>query len=319
MPELPDVELYLHALSARMVGARVERIRIATPFLVRSTTPSPDAVAGRLISGFRRLGKRIVIVTDGPCLVIHLMIAGRFQWKPPRAPIPGRLGLMAIDITSGTLILTEAGSTRRASLHVTADEAGLAALDPGGLDVLDASAEAFDARLGLERHTLKRALTDPGLFSGIGNAYSDEILHRARLSPFRLTDALDADERRRLHDAARLTLIEWRDRLIAETGDAFPAKVTAFRPGMAVHGRFGQPCPACGTPVQRLKYAANEANYCPSCQTGGRLLADRALSRLLKDDWPRTLDELERRKMRGRQVLAGRRQGPGTSTDGADG
>jgi formamidopyrimidine-DNA glycosylase len=296
VPEFPDIELYLHALRPRVEGRRIERIRVASPFLVRSTTPPIDTMAGREVTGLSRLGKRIVIHTGEVALVIHLMIAGRLQWVAAGAAIPRRLGLMAVDFAHGTLILTEAGSTRRASVHVAGDAAALAALDPGGLDVVTASLAAFHDRLTLERHTLKRALTDPTLFSGIGNAYSDEILHRARLSPFRLTDTLEPGDVERLHATTRDVLLEWRDRLIAEVGDGFPAKVTAFRKGMAVHGRYGHPCPVCGTPVQRIRYAANEANYCPTCQTGGRLLADRALSRLLKEDFPRSLEELDRHK-----------------------
>ncbi len=296
VPELPDVELYLHALRPRLIGRPIEAVRLGSPFLVRTTTPDIQTLVHRACVGVRRMGKRIVLDLDGPFLVIHLMIAGRLQWKPPGAPIPPRLGLMAIDVDAGTLLLTEAGSTRRASVHVAADRASLAQMDPGGLEVLDTPLARFRETLGLERHTLKRALTDPSLFSGIGNAYSDEILHCARLSPLRMSDALDAGESARLHLAARTVLSEWRDRLIAETGHRFPAKVTAFRQGMAVHGRYGQPCPVCETRVQRLRYATSEANYCPTCQTEGRLLADRGLSRLLKSDWPRTLDELERRK-----------------------
>jgi formamidopyrimidine-DNA glycosylase len=296
VPEFPDIELYLHALRSRVEGRRIERIRLASPFLVRSTTPPIETLAGREVTGLSRIGKRIVLHAGEVSLVIHLMIAGRLRWMPAGAAIPRRLGLMAVDFADGTLILTEAGSRRRASVHVAGDAAALAALDPGGLDVFTASAAAFQEQLTIERHTLKRALTDPSLFSGIGNAYSDEILHRARLSPFRLTDTLEPDDHARLRAATLEVLREWRDRLIADTGDAFPAKVTAFREGMAVHGRYGRPCPVCGTPVQRIRYASNEANYCPTCQTGGRLLADRALSRLLKDDWPRSLDELDRHK-----------------------
>ncbi|MGE0816945.1 MAG: Fpg/Nei family DNA glycosylase [Vicinamibacterales bacterium] len=296
MPELPDIELYLHALRPRLAGRTVRRLRIASPFLVRTITPPPTAIEGRPVVDLRRLGKRIVILTDEPCLVIHLMIAGRLRWESAGAVLPRKLGLMALDVDDGTLILTEAGSTRRAAVHVVANAHGLADIDPGGIDAIGSDTDAFADRLRLERHTLKRALTDPALFSGIGNAYSDEILHRARLSPLKLSDALTAAEVARLHEATRRVLVEWRDRLIQETGDAFPAKVTAFRPGMAAHGRFGHPCPACDTPIQRIRYASNEANYCPACQTGGRLLADRALSRLLRDDWPRSLDELERHK-----------------------
>ena len=294
MPELPDIELYLHALRPRLVGQSLERVRVASPFLLRTVSPSIDAAIGRPILDLDRLGKRIVWHFEGDLFfVFHLMIAGRFQWKERGVRIPGRLGLAALDLASGTLLLTEAGAKKRASLHI-AD--AVASLDPGGLEVLRADFTSFDARLRSENHTLKRALTDPGLFSGIGNAYSDEILHAARLSPMQLTSRLSADEAARLYDATQSVLMRWRDRLIAETGESFPSRVTAFREGMAAHGRFGKPCPVCGTPIQRIRYAANEANYCPTCQTGGRLLADRSLSRLLRDDWPRTLDELERRK-----------------------
>jgi formamidopyrimidine-DNA glycosylase len=295
VPELPDIELYLHALRPRLVGRAVDRIRLASPFLVRTTTPDIQTLVGRTVAGIRRLGKRVVFEFDGPYLVIHLMIAGRFQWRPPNAPIPRRLGLLAIDAGEGTLLLTEAGTSRRAAAHVLPDAAALEAMDPGGLEVLTATVEQFRQALVRERHTLKRTLTDPRLFSGIGNAYSDEILHRARLSPARMSDALTSGEVAALYDAVRAVLCEWRDTLIAEAGEAFPAKVTAFRDGMAAHGRYGRPCPVCGAPIQRLRYAANEANYCPTCQTDGRLLADRGLSRLLKSDWPRSLDELERR------------------------
>lgn len=306
MPELPDVELYLHALRPRLLGERVLDVRLASPFVVRSTAPPIDTLRGLRVTGLSRIGKRIVIHADGLALVIHLMIAGRFQWRPPGAPIPKRLGLMAIDLEPGTLLLTEAGTTRRASVHVVDGPEALAELDPGGLEVLDASPEEFRAALTSERHTLKRALTDPTLLAGIGNAYSDEILHRARLSPFQRTDTLAPDEVDQLFASVRQVLTEWRAALIRETGDSFPAKVTAFRDGMAVHGRYGQPCPVCATAVQRIRYATNEANYCPTCQTGGRLLADRSLSRLMKDDWPRTLDELERRKAATRDPSAAR-------------
>ncbi len=296
VPELPDVELYLHALRPRVVGRSIGAIRLASPFLVRTTTPDIQALVDRPITGVGRMGKRIVFDCGGPFLVIHLMIAGRFQWKAAGAPIPKRLGLMAIDVHGGSLILTEAGTTRRAAVHVAADRDALALMDPGGLEVLEATLEQFGDALASERHTLKRTLTDPAIVSGIGNAYSDEILHRARLSPLRMSDALSHEECARLHLAARSVLSEWRDRLISDAGEAFPAKVTAFRDGMAVHGRYGQHCPVCQTSVQRLRYATNEANYCPRCQTEGRLLADRGLSRLLRGDWPRTLEELERRK-----------------------
>jgi formamidopyrimidine-DNA glycosylase len=297
MPELPDIALYLHALEPRIVGRRVEDVRLASPFLLRSIDPPLDAVRDRYIVGLQRLGKRIVFEREDELfLVFHLMIAGRFRWKPPGAPIPGKVGLLALDFEHGTLVLTEAGSKRQASLHVVAGRGALAQHDPGGLEVLDTDAGTFERVLRRDNHTLKRALTDPHLFSGIGNAYSDEILHAARLSPFKQTQTLTDEELGRLFEATRSTLIEWTRRLQEEAGDAFPEKVTAFRDGMAVHGRYGRPCPDCGAPVQRIVYAANEANYCANCQTGGRLLADRSLSRLLKDDWPRTLEELERRR-----------------------
>jgi formamidopyrimidine-DNA glycosylase len=297
MPELPDIELYLHALRPRLVGQSLERVRVASPFLIRTVDPPIDAAIGRTILDLGRLGKRIVWRFEGDLFfVFHLMIAGRFQWKERGVRIPGRLGLAAFDLASATLLLTEAGAKKRASLHIVAGADTVASLDPGGLEVLGADFATFDTRLRSENHTLKRALTDPGLFSGIGNAYSDEILHAARLSPMQLTSRLTSDEAARLYDATQSVLTHWRDELIAETGESFPSKVTAFREGMAAHGRFGKPCPVCGTPIQRIRYAANEANYCPTCQTGGRLLADRSLSRLLRDDWPRTLDELERRK-----------------------
>jgi formamidopyrimidine-DNA glycosylase len=297
MPELPDILLYIHALRPRIVGRRVTGVRLASPFLLRSVDPPLDAVHGRTIVDLHRLGKRIAIETEGELfLVFHLMIAGRFRWKPPGTRIPGKVGLFALDVEDGTLILTEAGTKRQASLHVVSGREALAQHNPGGLEVLDAGLPMFAATLREENHTLKRALTDPHLFSGIGNAYSDEILHAARLSPFRQTSGLTDDEVRRLYEATRVTLLQWVSRLKDETGDAFPEKVTAFREGMAVHGRYGQPCPDCGSPVQRIVYAANEANYCANCQTGGRLLADRSLSRLLREDWPRTLDELEKRR-----------------------
>ncbi|HEU5257105.1 MAG TPA: DNA-formamidopyrimidine glycosylase family protein [Vicinamibacterales bacterium] len=297
MPELPDILLYLRALEPRIVGRRVAGVRLANPFLLRSVDPPLSAVDGRQVVGLRRLGKRVVVEADGQLfLVFHLMIAGRFRWKPPGATIPGKLGLLALDFDNGTLIVTEAGSKRQASLFVVQGEAALAQHEPGGLEVMDADLTAFAQALRRDNHTLKRALTDPHLFSGIGNAYSDEILHAARLSPFKQTGSMADDEIRRLYAATRLTLSQWIDRLQREAGGEFPEKVTAFREGMAVHGRYRQPCPDCGAPVQRVVYAANEANYCANCQTGGRLLADRSLSRLLRDDWPRTLEELERRK-----------------------
>ena len=302
MPELPDVELYLHALRSRIRGERLDAIRIASPFLLRTVDPSIDEVAGRRLNELSRLGKRIVWAMDDDIyIVIHLMIAGRFRWKPRGAPIPGRFGLASFDFGTGSLLLTEAGARRRASLHLVRGEDALAALDPGGLEVLTSSLDEFARAVTSETHTLKRALTDPHLLSGIGNAYSDEILHAARLSPTRLTNQLGAEEIERLHQTAIRVLRDWRDTLVAESADRFPEKVTAFRSGMAVHGRFGKPCPVCGTPVQRIRYAANEANYCPACQTGGKLLADRSLSRLLREDWPRSLEELEKRKADRRQ------------------
>ncbi len=297
MPELPDVEAYLAALAPRIVGARLERVRLVTPFLLRSVDPPLSAVAGRGITGLRRLGKRVVIALDGELfLVIHLMIAGRLHWKAAGARPPGRIGLAAFDFSTGTLTMTEAGTKKRASLAVVHGEAALSAHDPGGLEPLASSLAEFGAALTAENHTVKRVLTDPRVFSGIGNAYSDEILHRARLSPVKLTQALPDDEIARLHAATRAVLAEWIERLRRQAGDDFPEGVTAFRPEMAVHGRFGKPCPECGAPVQRIVYADNETNYCARCQTGGRMLADRSLSRLLHADWPRTLEEWEARR-----------------------
>ncbi len=299
MPELPDIALYLGALAPRVVGSRLERLRIASPFLLRTAEPPVADLAGRQVVAVRRIGKRIVFAFDGDTFVVlHLMIAGRLHWKPAGAPIPRRAGLAAFDFPNGTLLLTEAGSKHRASLHVVRGREALAAHDRGGLDVLTATLEQFREALVRESHTLKRALTDPRLFDGIGNAYSDEILHAARLSPLRLTTQLTADEVERLFRAVRDTLVTWMERLRTQTGDAFPEKVTAFREGMAVHGRFRKPCPVCGSPVQRIRYAENEVNYCATCQTGGRLLADRSLSRLLKQDWPRSLEEWEERAAR---------------------
>jgi formamidopyrimidine-DNA glycosylase len=296
MPELPDIMLYLHALAPRVVGARLDSLRIASPFLLRTADPPASDLAGRAVRDVRRLGKRIVFAyEDGYFTILHLMIAGRLHWKGPGAPVPRRSGLAAWDFGHGTLLLTEAGTKHRASLHVVRGARALAAHDPGGLDVLRATREQFIAALTRESHTLKRALTDPRMFDGIGNAYSDEILHAARLSPLRLTTQVTLEEGARLFHAVRHTLADWIARLQAETGDGFPEKVTAFRPGMAVHGRFRRPCPVCGAPVQRIRYAANEVNYCAGCQTGGRVLADRSLSRLLKQDWPRSLDEWEER------------------------
>jgi formamidopyrimidine-DNA glycosylase len=295
MPELPDIELYLHALKSRIVGQRLERVRLASPFLVRSVDPPLEQTFGRTVVGLRRIGKRVVWAFDQELfLVIHLMIAGRFRWHPAEpVKIPGKVGLAAFEFSNGTLLLTEAGSKRRASLYVVRGEESLAELDPGGIDVLSSTVEDFGAALRRENHTLKRALTDPHLLSGVGNAYSDEILHAAKLSPMQLTARLTAADVARLHAATISTLVGWRDRLIAETGEGFPEKVTAFREGMAAHGRYGQPCPVCGAPIQRIRYADNEANYCATCQTGGKLLADRAMSRLLKQDWPKSLDEMD--------------------------
>lgn len=297
MPELPDILLYLHALEPRVVGHHVQRVRLASPFLLRSIAPPLSDVEGRAVTALRRLGKRIVFALDGDLfLVFHLMIAGRFRWREPGSAIPRKLGLLAMDFEEGTLLLTEAGTKHQASLYVVAGEEALLEHEPGGVQVLESSLETFARALASENHTLKRALTDPSVCSGIGNAYSDEILHRARLSPFRHTRALGEEDVRRLFESTRTVLSEWTARLQEQAGDRFPEKVTAFHPEMAVHGRYNQPCPVCSTPVQRVVYAANEANYCPTCQTGGRLLADRSLSRLLKEDWPRTLEELERRK-----------------------
>jgi formamidopyrimidine-DNA glycosylase len=297
MPELPDIALYLHALEARIVGRRIGDIRLASPFLLRSVAPPLSTVVGRTIVALHRLGKRIVFEIDGDLfLVFHLMIAGRFRWRTPAARIPGKIGLLALDFEHGTLIMTEAGSRRRASLYLVAGRAALAEHDPGGLEVLGADVGVFGAVLRESNHTLKRALTDPHLFSGIGNAYSDEILHSARLSPFKQTGSLTDEEVQRLYDAIQGTLTQWIARLQAEAGDKFPEKVTAFHEGMAAHGRYGQPCPHCGASIQRIVYADNESNYCANCQTAGRLLADRSLSRLLRDDWPRTLEELESKR-----------------------
>jgi len=293
MPELPDITVYIEALESRIVGETLERTRIPKPFLLRSVDPPISAAQGKRVLGVRRMGKRIVVeLEDDLFLVIHLMIAGRLRWVPVGGKVPGKIGLAAFDFTNGTLILTEAGSKRRASLWLVRGEQSLQQFERGGLEVLESDLTEFTERLIRENHTLKRSLTDPRLFSGIGNAYSDEILHRAKLSPVKHTRRLSDEEIKRLFNATRATLIEWTDRLREESKEDFPAKVTAFREEMAVHGKFGKPCPVCGTLVQRIRYADNETNYCPRCQTEGKLLADRALSRRLKQDWPRSIDEL---------------------------
>jgi len=295
MPELPDIAAYLEALRPLLIDRKLERVRIATPFLLRTIAPPASAAEAKTVTALRSIGKRIAIGLENDIwLVLHLMIAGRLHWRKPGAALSGRQYLAGFDFAHGTLVLTEAGSRRRASLHVVEGEDGLRALDPGGLPVLESSLDDFAGRLTSANHTLKRALTDPRLFSGIGNAYSDEILHAARLSPVALTKKLTPEEIRRLWIATRETLTAWIDRLSAEARERFPERVTAFREGMAMHGRYGQPCPVCGAKVQRIRYADNETNYCARCQTGGRLLADRALSRLLREDWPRSLDELDK-------------------------
>jgi formamidopyrimidine-DNA glycosylase len=322
MPELPDVDVYVEHVARRTVGHVLEKVRLASPFVLRTAAPPLTALYGTEVTGVARLGKRIVLSLSRKGagaetkkaklhLVIHLMVAGRFKWKPLGAAVPGKLGLAAFDFAAapkakekdgGTLILTEASTKKRASIHIV-DDAGLAALVPGGLEVLGSSVSAFAARLRSENHTLKRSLTDPHLFSGIGNSYSDEILHHAQMSPVKLTSRLTDDEIARLHASIHRVLGEWTDRLRAEAGE-FPEKVTAFRPEMAVHGKYGKPCPRCGKPVQRIRYADNESNYCPVCQTEGKLLADRSLSRLMRGDWPKTLEELEARKDKNRTVVA---------------
>jgi formamidopyrimidine-DNA glycosylase len=302
MPELPDILIYLEQLQTRVVGQRLEVIRVVSPFLVRTYDPPLKMAEGKRVLGLERIGKRIVFrLEEELFLVLHLMIAGRLHWKSPGANMPRKAGIATFCFSNGTLLLTEAGSRKRASLCLVRGEAGLEQYDPGGLELLDSDLESFRKTLAKENHTLKRALTDPHIFSGIGNAYSDEILHRARLSPLKRTGQLDPDEVARLHQAGQETLRLWIERLRRETGSGFPEKVTAFRAGMAVHGRYQKPCPDCGAPVQRIVYAENETNYCPNCQTGGRLLADRALSRLLKQDWPRSLDDLEEIKRTARE------------------
>jgi formamidopyrimidine-DNA glycosylase len=295
MPELPDIVAYLEALQSRVVGHPLTRIRIASPFLLRTVDPPAEALEGRTVEGLRRIGKRIVFGVEGDLYaVLHLMIAGRLHWAEKGAKIPAKIGQAALDFDSGTLTVTEAGTKKRASLHLVRGEAALRALDPGGLEPLEATVAQFREALARENHTLKRSLTDPRLFSGIGNAYSDEILHRAKLSPLAMSRKLSEDEAGRLHQATKDIFGEAIDRLRREPG--FPEGVTAFRDWHAVHGRFKKPCPVCGTSIQRIRYADNETDYCPKCQTGGKILADRSLSRLLKDDWPRSLDELEERK-----------------------
>ncbi len=297
MPELPDVTVYVERLAAKVIGQPILGIRIPSMFVLRTVEPSPKELVGAKVTSVERLGKRIILGVEGDrFIVIHLMIAGRLRWKVPQAKLPGKLALAGFDFPTGTLVFTEASGKKRASMHLVQGRAALAEFDRGGLDVLAASTKQFAERMRSERHTVKRSLTDPTLFDGIGNAYSDEILWAAQMSPFRMTSALDDAEIKTLHTAAKHQLILWTDRMRAEVGDGFPDKVTAFRPEMAVHGKFGEPCPRCGTKVQRIVYADNEANYCPTCQTQGKLLADRSLSRLLKEDWPKTLEELEHRR-----------------------
>ena len=302
MPELPDITVYIEALEQRILGQPLERMRIASPFLLRTIKPAPSEFEGLTVERFRRIGKRIAIGFGGErWIVLHLMIAGRLHWLAHHAKVPGKRGLAAFDFPNGTLLLTEAGSRKRASLHLIAGDAALDELDPGGLDVFAADLPTFTERLTASNHTLKRALTDPHLFSGIGNAYSDEILHRAQLSPIAMTAKLKPEEIERLLGAIRSSLLDWTERLRRDAGGGFPEKVTAFRPGMAVHGRYGEVCPRCGEKVQRIRHADNETNYCPRCQTGGKLLADRALSRLLRKDWPKTLEEMEDKISRERE------------------
>jgi formamidopyrimidine-DNA glycosylase len=302
MPELPDITIYVEALERRIVGQRLRGMRLLSPFLLRTPEPAPREFEGRTVQDIRRIGKRIVIgFEDELFLVLHLMIAGRLRWGKPNAKPPGRIGQAALDFETGTVLITEAGTKKRAAMHLVRGEAALAAHSPGGLDVLTANLKAFTAAITRENRTLKRALTDPRLLDGVGNAYSDEILHAARLSPVQRTRSLEPDAIKRLHTACRAVLTQWTDRLRVEFGDRFPGAgdITAFRDGFAAHGRFGQPCPMCGTAIQRIRYAENETNYCPSCQTGGRVLADRSLSRLLREDWPRTMEELEKLPGRG--------------------
>jgi formamidopyrimidine-DNA glycosylase len=306
MPELPDITAYVEALERRIVGEQLERVRLASPFLLRTAVPPIQSVNGAHVQCLRRLGKRIAIgLGEDLWLVLHLMIAGRLHWAERNAKQSGKRSLAAFDFSNGTLLLTEAGTKRRASLHLVQGDAGLRGLDPGGLEVLAVDLDTFARALTSENHTLKRSLTDPHLFSGIGNAYSDEILHRARVSPVALTQKMTREQIERLYHATQETLTHWIAKLRAETGDNFPEHVTAFREGMAVHGRFGKPCPECGTPIQRIRYADNEADYCPRCQTGGKLLADRSLSLLLKKDWPKTLEELDEMRQAHESVIRG--------------
>ena len=293
MPELPDIAVYVEALERRIRGRKLERVRLVSPFVVRTAVPPITAAEGRAVTGVRRLGKRVVLAMEGSLfIVLHLMVAGRLRWLGRSERLPGRITLAAFDFPDGSLAFTEAGTKKRASIHLVDGEAALAAMNPGGLEPVDSEPTVFAARLTVENHTLKRALTDPRLFSGIGNAYSDEILHRAQLSPLALTQKLSPEEIERVHRATVDVLTEWTERLRAQAGEAFPEGVTAFRPEMAVHGKYGKPCPVCGAPVQRIVYAENETNYCARCQTGGVVLADRALSRLLHKSWPRNIDEL---------------------------
>ena len=294
MPELPDIELYLHALRGRVLGRTLREVRLGSPFVLRSTEPSLDTIFGKVLTDVRRIGKRIVLgFEDDLFVVIHLMIAGRLRWRPPDQKLPGRLGLAAFDFEHGTLLLTEASKKKRASIHLCRGPVALGEHDPGGIEPLQIDVNAFQTALTAQNHTVKRALTDPRIFSGIGNAYSDEILHRAGLSPLIWTQRLSDEQIARLHASTREVLTEWVTRLVEQHGEAFPEKVTAFRPEMAAHGKYGEPCPKCGNPIQRIVFRDRETNYCAACQTEGKLLADRSLSRLLKGDWPRSLEELE--------------------------
>ncbi len=306
MPELPDITVYQERLAAYTVGRPLLALRIASPFLLRTFDPPTSTLIGKSVVATARIGKRLVLsFEDDLHVVIHLMVAGRLRWKKPKAPLPGKLGQAAFDFAHGTIMFTEASKKKRASLHVVRGRAALADFDRGGIDLFASTTAEVHAALTAENHTIKRSLTDPTIIDGVGNAYSDEILHRAQLSPFRQTSQLTAAEVATLHAAAKACLTEWTDRFRAEVGDGFPDEVTAFRPEMVVHGKYGQPCPRCGAPVQRIRYADNEANYCAPCQTGGKLLADRGLSRLLKADWPKTLDALEERRAAARAVVAG--------------